>query len=283
MFMIYKMKYNSDILRQLHRELHDITREVVRVCDEANIPYFIQGGTAIGAHFFGDIVPWDDDIDVMMPYKDYKKLKKIFKKSNNVINGYSLSDFELDHETPHCLARMRFNNSFVPESGTEGLNINSGIWLDIFTYCYCAKSKKLEKFQSYLLGLTMMLHEKYRNRYKIKNGDNSPNNIAIYRIADKLPETIRIFTIKLLQNIISLLGTKKSGKYFCMCDYIHKFHTIDCRIFDDTIPHQFVEREFAIPKDYDWYLSQNYGADYMTPRKTVIHADVDHVEIYQEA
>ena len=64
MFTTYKMKYNSDILRELHRELHDITREVVRVCDEANIPYFIQGGTAIGAHFFEDIVPWDDDIDL---------------------------------------------------------------------------------------------------------------------------------------------------------------------------------------------------------------------------
>ena len=41
------MKYNSDILRQLHVELHDILGEVCRVCDKASIPYFIQGGTAI--------------------------------------------------------------------------------------------------------------------------------------------------------------------------------------------------------------------------------------------
>ena len=45
------MKYNSDILSRLHEELLQTLREVVRVCDEASIPYFIQGGTAIGAHF----------------------------------------------------------------------------------------------------------------------------------------------------------------------------------------------------------------------------------------
>ena len=60
------MKYNSDILRKLHAELYDVLGEVVRVCNQANIPYFIQGGTAIGAHFFEDIVPWDDDIDLGM-------------------------------------------------------------------------------------------------------------------------------------------------------------------------------------------------------------------------
>lgn len=272
----------SVTLLELQQACYKILCKLDDMCKENNLQMVLQSGTTLGAVRHKGFIPWDDDIDVMMPYKDYKKLKKIFKKANNVIDGYSLSDFELDHETPHCLARLRFNNSFVPESGTEGLNINSGIWLDIFTYCYCAKSKKLEKIQSYLLGLTMMLHEKYRNRYKIKSGDNSPNNIAIYRIADKMPECIRIGLIRLMQNTIALLGTKKSGKYFCMCDYIHKFHTIDCKIFDDTIPCKFVEREFAIPKEYDWYLSQNYGEDYMTPRKTLVHANVDHVEIYQE-
>jgi len=273
----------SVTLIELQHACYKILCKLDDLCKENNLQMVLQSGTTLGAVRHNGFIPWDDDIDVMMPYKDLKKLKKLFKKRDNVIDGYSISDFELDHETPHCLTRIRFNSSHVPEVGTEGLNINSGIWLDIFSYCYCAKSQRLEKIQSYLLGLTMMFHEKYRNRYKIQNGDASPNNIAIYRISDKLPENIRIALIKLLQNTISLLGTKKSGKYFCMCDYIHKFHTIDCKIFDDTIPHQFVEREFAIPRDYDWYLSQNYGTDYMTPRKTVIHANVDHVEIYQEA
>ena len=48
-YTTYNMKYNSDILRQLHIELHDILGEVCRVCDKAKNPYFIQGGTAIGA------------------------------------------------------------------------------------------------------------------------------------------------------------------------------------------------------------------------------------------
>ncbi len=269
-------------LAQLQQACYGLLCRLDDMCKENNLQMVLQSGTTLGAVRHKGFIPWDDDIDVMMPYRDFKKLKKLFKKSNNVIDGLSLSDFELDHETPHCLSRLRLNRSYVPEVGTEGLNINSGIWLDIFTYCYCAKSKKLEKLQSYLLGITMMLHEKYRNRYKVKNGDTSIMSIPVYRLAEKMPEKLRIFTIKLLQQVTAALGSKKSGKYFCMCDYIHKFHTIDCRIFDDTVPCLFIDRDFAIPKDYDWYLSENYGKDYMTPRKTVIHANVDHVQIYKD-
>lgn len=269
-------------LLELQQACYKILCKLDDMCKENGFRMVLQSGTTLGAVRHNGFIPWDDDIDVMMPYTDYKKLKKIFKKSGNLIDGYSLSDFELDHETPHCLSRVRFNKSHVPESGTEGLNINSGIWLDIFTYCYCAKNKKAEKLQSYLLGITMMLHEKYRNRYKVKNGDTEIMKIPVYRLAEKMPEKIRILTIKALQDFIAFLGSKKSVKYFCMCDYIHKFHTIDCRIFDETIPHIFVDRDFSIPKDWDWYLSENYGKDYMTPRKTVIHAEVEHVDIFKE-
>ena len=67
------MKYNSDILRHLHSELKQTLSEVVRVCEAAGIPYFIQGGTAIGSHFFDDIVPWDDDIDLGMTRENYER------------------------------------------------------------------------------------------------------------------------------------------------------------------------------------------------------------------
>lgn len=269
-------------LIELQQACYKILCKLDDICKENGLQMVLQSGTALGAVRHQGFIPWDDDIDVMMPYKDLKKLKKVFKKKSNHIDGYSISDFELDHETPHCLTRVRFNSSYVPEVGTEGLNINSGIWLDIFSYCYCANSAKIQNVQSYLLGVTMMLHEKYRNRYKAQNNDASTLNLPIYKIAEKMPEKLRVLTIKALQNTISLLGTKRSGKYFCMCDYIHKFHTIECKIFDDTIPCRFVERDFAIPKEYDWYLTENYGKDYMTPRKTVIHANVDHVEIFRE-
>lgn len=145
MFTIYKMKYNSDILRQLHRELHDITREVVRVCDEANIPYFIQGGTAIGAHFFEDIVPWDDDIDLGMTRENYERF--LIEAPKRLRKGYLLQEFTTEPDTPFYFAKVRKAGTKFVESEWVGLNISEGIYIDIFPYDLIPDSPAKERAQ----------------------------------------------------------------------------------------------------------------------------------------
>ena len=58
------MKYRDEDLARLHTVLYQILAEIDRVCKKHNIPYFIQGGSAIGAFYNKGIVPWDDDVDV---------------------------------------------------------------------------------------------------------------------------------------------------------------------------------------------------------------------------
>ena len=56
-------KYTAEELDLLHTELYDILGETIRVCQKHDIPYFVIGGTAIGALYDQGILPWDDDID----------------------------------------------------------------------------------------------------------------------------------------------------------------------------------------------------------------------------
>ena len=51
--------------------------EIVRICDKHNIPYFVIGGTAIGALYDKAILPWDDDIDIGMKREDSNKFLQI--------------------------------------------------------------------------------------------------------------------------------------------------------------------------------------------------------------
>lgn len=126
------MKYNGDILRALHQELYDVLGEVVRVCEQADIPYFIQGGTAIGAHFFEDIVPWDDDIDLGMTRENYER----FLREAPALLGedYVLQEFATEPDTPFYYIKIRKRGTRFIESEWVGLPISEGIYVDVFPY-----------------------------------------------------------------------------------------------------------------------------------------------------
>ena len=139
------MKYNSDILRRLHAELMDVMREVIRVCEVAGIPYFIQGGTAIGAHFFDDIVPWDDDIDLGMTRENYERFLR--EAPALLAKDYHLQEFTTEPDTPFYFAKVRKCGTRFVESEWVGLPIEDGIYIDIFPYDRIPDNRSLERKQ----------------------------------------------------------------------------------------------------------------------------------------
>ena len=49
-------------------------------------------GTLLGSYFFHDIIPWDDDMDIMVDYQDYPRLKKAFQ-NETIWSKYNLCGF----------------------------------------------------------------------------------------------------------------------------------------------------------------------------------------------
>ena len=91
-------KYTAEELDLLHAELYDILGETIRVCQKHNIPYFVIGGTAIGALYDQAILPWDDDIDIGMTRENYNKFLKV--APGELGPSYFLSWIETDPHTP---------------------------------------------------------------------------------------------------------------------------------------------------------------------------------------
>lgn len=123
------MEYTPEIVAKLHTTLFEITEEVQRVCDVLGINAVALGGTAIGVHFWQDILPWDDDVDLGMLRGDYERF--VAEAPALLGDDFFISEYRTDPETPFYWAKVRKRSTLFLESGVEWFDICHGIFVDI--------------------------------------------------------------------------------------------------------------------------------------------------------
>ena len=167
-------QYTPEELTQLHQVLYEILEEIVRICDKHNIPYFVIGGTAIGALYDKAILPWDDDIDIGMKREDYNKFLQI--ASQELREPYFLSWIHTDPHSPYYFAKVKKNNTLFVEEMFKDVPMHQGIFVDIFPFDRIPNNKLLSlksatKLFSVLLAskrpLITELADKLRLKYPL--------------------------------------------------------------------------------------------------------------------
>ena len=153
-------KYNGEgtMLRKAQLRLLEIMVEFDRICKEHNIPYFLSGGTCLGAIRHGGFIPWDDDVDIDVLNKDYKRLLDILKKE--LPAKYFLQNAETDKGFYQVFTRIVDKNSRVTFPNGDKIRKRmeyKGLFLDIFP---------IEKTLSYRLKKTIDYYYLYVFRAK---------------------------------------------------------------------------------------------------------------------
>lgn len=247
-------------------------------CDMYNINYSLHGGTLLGAVRHNGFIPWDDDVDVIMSLREFNRFKKLIRK--HPLNGFNFR--WIDDKSEYCcfyFAKLRKQGTRMPEPKLEELDIDWGVWVDIFVYIDKPKTEHGIKIQEKLLGVLQMMSEKYINRLKRENKNDIISSAFLYRFIDKCPDSILRFLRKFLFSLLSFTGRKNSPKVRDY-DYNGKHNFCeDRRFFEPTIKYTFGSREFLIPENYNDLLILIYGEDYMTPKKGHIHAHLDKIEL----
>lgn len=126
-------KYMKENLRACQLKQTAILVEIDRVCRKHNIPYWLDGGSLLGAVRHGGFIPWDDDIDIAMRLEDLERFKQIAPQELKC--GLFLQTQESDPSCPIPGAKVRDLNSLCIELREEmDADYQKGLFVDIFPF-----------------------------------------------------------------------------------------------------------------------------------------------------
>lgn len=238
----------------------DILVKFDRMCKENNLRYFITAGTLLGAVRHKGFIPWDDDIDVVMLRKDFKKLNGVCKKA--LPEGLFLQDKKNDKGYPFHFDKIRLDNTEVIDPFLEGVNMHKGIYIDVFPVDKCPTNDKLAQFMFKWVSTTSYaLIAKQNKDFDFDYTKKSAR--MLYHFMIKMP---RGFVIAMRDFVVGIFNVFCSGKKLCTVSGAHGFprETYKSEWFEEKIMLPFESGEYPAPKGYDSLLTNMYG-DYMKP------------------
>ena len=108
-------------------------QELQRICTKHNILYFASGGTLLGAVRHKGFIPWDDDIDVMMPYEDYVRFCEVAPRE--IGKPYFFQSYQTEPGFGTAMSRIRNSETTgctLYDINMADGNYNCGVFIDIF-------------------------------------------------------------------------------------------------------------------------------------------------------
>lgn len=251
------------------RELAIYT-EIAKICDKHKLRYFAIGGTCIGAVRHKGFIPWDDDIDIALPRKDYELFRTIYYKELPMY--YIKIDYDISHQHPFLFTKIhdsratfveiyakdsfeRYTGPFVdimpidglPDNQTERQKVIRKMRFLDFMNKKCRKVP-LSIYQGSIIGpikylikkeLSLLIHNRYSDKVRELGErydfDKSKYCIFTWRISFQELRLDRVVFTK--------------------------------RFFDKIVSVPFENTTINIPQNYDDYLRQDFGEYMKLPPK----------------
>ena len=256
---IYKRDYELNKIKNVQK---DLLARLIGICEENDLMYCVFYGTLLGTVRHKGYIPWDDDVDILMPRKDYDRL--LVLADTLFEPPYFLQTPESDSECFYGgYAKLRNSNTTGIEERNEGRSCNQGIWIDIFPLDYVPKQlEEKKKQQETILKYQRLLLKK-----------SYPKKRMLWDLPEDEEEKIRKACrwygrerlCRLLHDTIVNYGTEISDKVAVMARYQfgHPYIEHEAKNFEFVIPGIFEDMQVMIPVGYEECLLTEYGMNYL--------------------
>lgn len=248
-------------------EIQKIGREILsvfqNVCEQYKLQYFVFYGTLLGAVRHRGFIPWDDDIDVVMPRKDYNKLLEIAEEAFQYpyaleVPGVSGNSFYGGY------IKLRNSDTTGIEFQNWGHSCNHGMWIDIFPLdVFDEDNKRREQQLRKLRIIQRLLFAKIYNGMGKDFKDVPAWRWRNYCILSKIMSKKQLFTM--LDKVLIASNGMESQYVAVLARYTkpNGYRFFNKNIFSSQKQFDFEDMEVNVPDDYETCLEITMGKDYM--------------------
>lgn len=242
----------------------DILRELHSFCTEQGLHYSLAYGSLLGAVRHKDMIPWDDDIDVMMPRKDFEKLCSLYPRYGK--KEYAAENHRTNPEIKTRLAyftdtrTITYNIGYRKEDNVQ----TYGLHIDIYPVDFIPDNKIIRKIFFFRRAVLFSIVRGASLHPEIRKGKGKGKKMMLHiikticslwgqdRCIDRLVLLCRKYENMVVNDKTEVSVLLEVGKPVC---FSHK-------IMEKYVEYDYAKKKYIGVEDYDTCLKLWYG-DYM--------------------
>ncbi len=262
------MRLDDDTLRKLQLSELEILKELEKICCENGLTWWLIGGSLLGAARHGGFIPWDDDIDVVMPREDYERFLSL-----SLPDTLAVRNERSDPKSLQLFTKLMRKGTVYREASRRNTGLSSGIFIDIFPLDYYP-----DTFLKYAEHRCMDLLFHFRMRGEYADAHKGKGLTKLMReVLMGLARLLKRDAVSFMQEYASYIRRAEAGtKVFIAAGAYGEKDISPAEWFRKTEYLPFEGSYMPVPCGYDSILRRVYGAytELPPPEKRRPHHEV---------